>query len=102
MADDIPQWAKERACALANEQIGRDYWDASEVLNRGMGISGDVMIALAAYIAAHEEAPAHALERAIDAIEGIFEAAQNTTEMLTPATLEAELAKRGLKIVEAA
>jgi hypothetical protein len=57
MADDVPQWAKDRACELANETLGRDYWGGGEDRNRGMGISGNVVIAFARYIAAHEEPP---------------------------------------------
>jgi hypothetical protein len=95
---DTPMWAMKRACALANEQIGRDYWDASDALNRGMGISGDVMLAFAAYIAAHEEEPVDPLEAVIDEMGG-HPAIRSTRDIA--ADFRASLAKRGLKIVEA-
>ena len=52
MSNDIPQWAKERACELANEEEKQpEYWMADEVKNVA------VLVAFARYIAKHEEPP---------------------------------------------
>jgi hypothetical protein len=49
MSDEIPQWAKERACELS----GASVWIPADVdLNNNSALT-----ALARYIAAHEEPP---------------------------------------------
>lgn len=52
MSDDIPHWAKERACELAND-AGKQpgYWKVHHVEDV------PTLAALARYIAEHEEPP---------------------------------------------
>ena len=52
MSDDIPHWAKERACELANKESGRHSWFPADC-NQGY----TSLTALARYIAEHEEPP---------------------------------------------
>ena len=52
MSNDIPQWAKERACELANDECGRHAWFPDDC-NQGY----TTLTALARYIAKHEEPP---------------------------------------------
>ena len=53
MNDDIPQWAKERACELANEAKEMPgYWNPEDVVG-----CKSPLTALARYIAKHEEPP---------------------------------------------
>ena len=52
MNDDIPQWAKKRACELANDECGRHAWFPADC-NQGY----TSLTALARYIAKHEEPP---------------------------------------------
>ena len=52
MSDDIPHWAKERACELANKESGRHSWFPADC-NQGY----TSLTALARYIAKHEEPP---------------------------------------------
>lgn len=52
MSNDIPQWAKERACELANDECGRHAWFPDDC-NQGY----TTLTALARYIAKHEDPP---------------------------------------------
>ena len=52
MSNDIPQWAKERARKLANEECGRHDWFPDDC--DGMYAT---LTTLARYIAKHEEPP---------------------------------------------
>jgi len=53
MSDDIPQWAKERACELANEAKEMPgYWNPEDVVG-----CNSPLTALARYIAKHEQPP---------------------------------------------
>lgn len=53
MSDDIPQWAKERACELANEAKEMPgYWNPEDVVG-----CNSPLTAFARYIAKHEEPP---------------------------------------------
>lgn len=50
MSGPIPQWAKERACELANAE-------SLSVAGRIWGMTDTAVVAFARYIAAHEEPP---------------------------------------------
>lgn len=53
MTDNIPQWAKKRACELANEAKEMPgYWNPEDVVG-----CNSPLTALARYIAKHEEPP---------------------------------------------
>lgn len=55
---EVPEWAIERACALANVQGQNEHWTVREVLN-GLDYPHryPAITAFARYIAANEEAP---------------------------------------------
>lgn len=56
MSDEIPQWAKERACELANAEQSYELWKVRDIDSKMY----PVMTTLARYIAQHEEPPVDA------------------------------------------
>lgn len=87
MADDIPQWAKERVCALIDAIPGSNVYREVTVQD----IDNDRRtIAFARYIAEHEEPPSGALG------EVLRKAGVCRGQI---AEINAEFAERGLKIV---
>lgn len=53
MTEEIPQWAKQRACELANAVSGFSQWKRHEVGKVGY----PTLTAFARYIAQHEQPP---------------------------------------------
>lgn len=89
MSEDIPMWAKERACGLVNTGAGDTPYEPSDVFRGNPAIH-----AFARYIAKHEEPP-------VDPLLGVVEEAIAGTAEKGALQLREALAKRGFKIVEA-
>lgn len=91
---DVPEWAKKRACELANADISNPIpYRESHIGSYGHS----AITALALYIAQHEEPPVDPL---FEALFAVVEMGRYDTREQT-ALLREELARRGLKIVEA-
>lgn len=90
---EIPQWAKERACTLANEASGTLAWVPDDI--GGFRVNGALDV-LARYIAEHEEQPVDPLEEERQIIADEFRL--NLSAM--PAVEKALLAalRRGIEI----
>lgn len=94
MADDIPQWALERACELFNATPEQDWaWTPKDANDPRSGLPQ-----FARYIAAHEEAPVDPLIEALRVAFPISLASSGTLRN-DAEYLRSQLLARGLKIV---
>ncbi|UXO93964.1 hypothetical protein Pan3_42 [Pseudanabaena phage Pan3] len=75
MSNDIPHWAKVRACELVNAELKNPgFWEVEDVDDRALSASS-YLRALARYIAQHEPEPVDPdLELAREAVAAVWTA----------------------------